>query len=132
MEPDDKAEWFSGMGGHLPMLYRLPDVAAAKVDEPIFIVEGEKDADTLASLGLIATTNSNGAGKWRDSFSQHLAGRDVAILPDCDDVGRDHAEKVLSSLHGMARSVKVIELRGFLTRVMCPIGSSGAFGRRTA
>lgn len=109
-EPEDKVEWFSGMGGHPPMLYRLPDIARAMADDPIFIVEGEKDADALASLGLIATTNSNGAGKWRDSFSRSLAGRDVAILPDKDDVGRDHAEKVLSSVHGIARSVKVIEL----------------------
>jgi hypothetical protein len=111
-EPEDKVDWLPGMEGCPHMLYRLPQLAAAKAGDTIFITEGEKDADTLIKLGLIATTNSSGAGKWRDDFSQHLAGRDVGILPDNDDVGRDHAAKVLRSVHGVASSVKVIELAG--------------------
>lgn len=111
-EPEDRVDWFPGMEGRPHMLYRWSQLAAAKAGDTIFITEGEKDADTLIKLGLIATTNSSGAGKWRDDFSQHFAGRDVGILPDNDDVGRDHAGKVLRSLHGVASSVKVIELAG--------------------
>jgi hypothetical protein len=112
LEPEDKVDWWPGMEGRPHMLYHMPQLVAAKAGDPIFIVEGEKDADTLTKLGLIATTNSSGAGKWRDDFSQHLAGRDVVILPDNDDVGRDHAAKVLRSVHGQARSVTIIELSG--------------------
>ncbi|MGQ0849829.1 MAG: hypothetical protein ACT4OP_12095 [Actinomycetota bacterium] len=42
------------------VLYRLPEVLA--VSGTIYVGEGEKDADRLASLGLIATTNPMGAG----------------------------------------------------------------------
>ena len=36
----------------------------------IFIVEGEKDADRLMSLGFLATTNSGGSKNWHDSLSK--------------------------------------------------------------
>lgn len=112
IDPEDKGEWLMGMGDHLPMLYRLQDVKNASPDAPVFIVEGEKDADRLAAMGLIAVTNSNGAGKWIDEFSKELEGRICVSLPDNDDVGRDHADKVIRSLHGVAHSVRVIELAG--------------------
>jgi hypothetical protein len=50
--------------------YRLPQLRAAPADLLVFVVEGEKDANRLASLGLVATCNPGGAGKWRSSFSQ--------------------------------------------------------------
>ncbi len=65
---------------------------AADPNEPVFIVEGEKDADTLASLGLVATTNPGGAGKWRREYNGYLASRKVIILPDNDEAGENHAD----------------------------------------
>lgn len=106
---EDKAEWFPGMEGEAHTLYRLPSIIAAESGSTIYIAEGEKDADNVALLGLNATTNSSGAGKWRDEFSVHLAGHDVVVLCDQDDAGREHARKVVRSVHGIARSVKVIE-----------------------
>ncbi len=45
-------------------LYRLPDVIAAIVTgETVWVVEGEKDAETMASLDLCGTTGPNGANK---------------------------------------------------------------------
>ena len=79
-------------------------------EQTIFIVEGEKDANALWDLGVPATCNAGGAGKWRDEFAQHLAGANVVVVPDNDDVGRDHAEKVARSLHGIAASVKIVDL----------------------
>jgi len=57
-------------------------------------VEGEKDAERLAALGLPATCNHGGAGKWRPVHSEALkaAGvRTVVILPDHAAPGRAHA-----------------------------------------
>ena len=42
------------------------------------MVEGEKDADALTALGLTATCNPMGAGKWRDSYTATLAGADLS------------------------------------------------------
>ena len=39
-----------------------------------------------------------------------MKGRTVVILPDNDHPGRDHAQKVAGSLHGIATSVKIVEL----------------------
>jgi 5S rRNA maturation endonuclease (ribonuclease M5) len=72
--------------------YRLPELAAAP-DAVVYLVEGEKDADRLASLGLVATCNAGGAGKWRKEHSEFLRGRHVVVLPDNDDAGREHARK---------------------------------------
>jgi hypothetical protein len=91
----------------------LPEVLAA-VDrgDRVYVVEGEKDVERLASAGLATTTNSGGAGKWRAEYGQHFKGAKVAILPDNDDPGRHHAEQVARSLHGVAAEVKVVALPG--------------------
>jgi putative DNA primase/helicase len=75
-------------------------------------VEGEKDADALGGLGLVATTNPHGAGKWRDEYSETLRGAHVVILPDRDEPGRKHADQVARSLWGKASKIKVVELPG--------------------
>jgi hypothetical protein len=92
--------------------YRLPELLAADLDQPVFIVEGEKDADNLAALGCVTTTNPFGAGKWPATFASYLAERDVVILPDNDQPGRDHAEDVAKKIAGIARSVVVVNLPG--------------------
>ena len=57
------------------ILYRLPELLAAPATEPIWICEGEKDANSVAALGLIATTNPGGAGKWQPDLTQHFQGQ---------------------------------------------------------
>jgi len=94
------------------VLYRLPELLAAKPSMTVFVVEGEKDADRLAKLGLVATTSVGGAGKWHAEYNQYLAGRKVVVLPDNDEPGRDHAQRVAASLRGVAASVKVLALPG--------------------
>src|SRR5262249_4401427 len=66
----------------------------------------------LASLGLLATTNPMGAGKWRSEYNEWLRGRKVVIFPDNDEPGRNHARQVADSLTGVATSVKLVELPG--------------------
>lgn len=102
-----------GLHGVEPVLYRLPKVIeSANSSGTIFVVEGERDVHTLEGLGATATTNPGGAGKWRKSYSESLRGANVAILPDNDDAGMRHAERVARSLHGVANAIKIVTLPG--------------------
>ena len=104
----------------IPVLYNLPAILAADPNEPIWIVEGEKDVDRLGTLNRLATCNPMGALKWRDHYSDVLKGRTCYIIPDNDPPeakypdgkGLEHAQQVAQSLHGKAASIKVVELPG--------------------
>ena len=111
--PNGEGGFISGMGGIEPVLYNLPAVIEA---DEVWIVEGEKDADNLAALGFTATTNFDGAGKWCESYSESLRGKSVFILPDNDDEGRKHAQKVAQEIQGKAKSIRLIELPGLPTK----------------
>ncbi|HET6441303.1 MAG TPA: hypothetical protein VFH53_02915, partial [Phycisphaerae bacterium] len=111
--PDGNGGWIWKLGKTPRVLYRLPELIAADTDERVFVVEGEKDADNLAALGLIATTSPMGAGNWHKlSDDSVLHGRRVAILPDKDDAGRKHASVVARALHNRASEVRIVELSG--------------------
>ncbi len=103
------AAWVRNMKGVRRVLYRLPELIA-RTAEPIFFVEGEKDADTLAQLGLLATTSPGGASGWRAEFAQTLAGRDIVIVPDGDLPGRRYASQVAADLLLANSSVRLIDL----------------------
>jgi 5S rRNA maturation endonuclease (ribonuclease M5) len=103
-----KYEW--NLNGVETVLYQLPFLLDADEDQPVWIVEGEKDVDKLGSLAQVATCNPMGAGKWRDHYSETLRGRHVLIIPDNDQVGREHAQQVAQSLYGKAASVKIVDL----------------------
>ena len=108
--PDGNGGWIRNWKGVTRTLYRLSRMLAAEPDEWVFVVEGEKDADRLASLDLVATTNPGGAGKWREEYSEALEGRRVAVIPDNDDAGGRHADKVVRSLMGKAADVRIVRL----------------------
>jgi hypothetical protein len=110
--PDGCGGWSWGVAGVRPVLYRLPELLAADPSETVFIVEGEKVADGLARRGLVATTNPGGALKWRSEYSGALRGRHVVILPDHDDVGRQHGAEVVQSVDRVAASVRLVDLPG--------------------
>ena len=72
------------------ILYNLPKlVKATKRGNTVFVVEGEKDVDTLTKIGLVATTSPTGGGKgknkWNQDYNEFLKGADVVILPDNDE-----------------------------------------------
>ncbi|MFI6861757.1 hypothetical protein ACIBKZ_17975 [Streptomyces sp. NPDC050421] len=92
--------------------YRLPELLKAKeADRVIWIAEGEKDVHTLVDHGLAATCNAAGSGKWTAEHAQFFDGVDVTIVADRDDKGREHAEQVVATLRGLARSVYVVQAR---------------------
>jgi hypothetical protein len=94
-------------------LYRLPEVLESRY---IIICEGEKDCDNvLAALkgkGVAATTNFDGAGKWRDEDSIYLAGKQVVIVVDNDEIGRKHGNRVAASVYPYAVGVRIVTLPG--------------------
>jgi hypothetical protein len=108
--PDGRGGWIWNLKGVARVLYRLPELQAADTTTVVFIPEGEKDVEALCRLGLVATCNVGGAGKWQPAYSEALRGRQVVILPDHDEAGRKHALLVGRSLEGIAASVKVLEL----------------------
>jgi 5S rRNA maturation endonuclease (ribonuclease M5) len=94
-----------------PILYNLQAVTSAIKDkQPVVVVEGEKDCDTLAGLGYAATTCPMGAGKWRRHYSDTLKGGTVYIIADRDGAGINHANFVAKSLAGKAEAVYMIDL----------------------
>ena len=110
--PGPNGRWIWNLDGVERVLYRLPELLAADPEAPVFIVEGEKDVDRLRALGLTATCNPGGAGKWRDEYDKALRGRDAAIVPDNDKPGREHAFQVAMSLHDVATSANIVTLDG--------------------
>ena len=111
--PDGKGGFIWNLGDVGRVLYRLPEVlAGVREGKPVHLVEGEKDADSLSTLGLVATTNPGGAGKWQPEYGQALQGAKVIILPDNDEPGRAHAMKVAAHLFGAAAEVRILELPG--------------------
>jgi len=105
-KPRPDGSWEYSLGDTPKVLYRLPQVLAAAADGgTVFVVEGEKDADTLAAAGHVATTNPGGAGKWLDLHTEALVGADVWVVRDNDDPGAQHAVGVRDAL--VAAGIKV-------------------------
>ena len=117
--PDGRGGWIWSTRRVRKVLYRLPELAEAST---VYITEGEKDADRLASLGLAATTNPGGAAKgkgakkWLPEFNKHFIGKHAIVLPDADEPGRPHAQTIARNLAPVAASVKVLELPGLVEK----------------
>ncbi len=99
--------WLSGLKSRELPLYNLPRVVQAVASgETVFIVEGERCAELLSGFGLCATTNSGGAGKWREHYTAELAGAHVVLFEDEDEPGRRHMDQVEAALAPVAASVR--------------------------
>lgn len=112
--PDGRGGWsWSTSALEIRPLYRLPEVlAAVAAGEPVWVVEGEKDADALAGMGYAATCNpmgaDNGTGsKWRPEHTAWLAGAKVRVVMDNDPAGQVHAAYVAEQLRGSGAKVKL-------------------------
>jgi putative DNA primase/helicase len=111
--PDGRGGWIRNVEGVPVVPYRLPQLqVAVALGILIYVVEGEKDVEALDRLGITATCNAGGAGKWRPAHADYLRGAHVVILPDNDDPGRAHVQQVAASLYGVAASLRVVELPG--------------------
>lgn len=109
--PDGRGGWLWNMNDVEPLPYNLPEMML-NPDAPVFIVEGEKAAERLMKLGLVATTSHGGAGKWSDALAPYFDGRNVVVMPDNDNAGKRHADQVVRALWGKANKIKRVELDG--------------------
>ena len=92
--------------------YRLPELLTAPADAPVYVCEGEKNTDAVRALGLVATTNSEGAGKWTADLSPYLAGRTCYVLEDNDEKGAIQVRTVSEMLGGVAAEIRIVALPG--------------------
>src|SRR5262249_33333091 len=92
------------------VLYRWPEIVAAGRDATLFVTEGEKDADRVASLGFIATTVAS--GNWDGVDVSDIKDRDVNILEDADKTGVDKALKAAKALRRVAKTIRIVRLPG--------------------
>jgi putative DNA primase/helicase len=93
-------QWHWGCATLIPRLYR-PEVTSSDGGRgPLFIVEGEKDADRLAELGHQVVSPSDGAGTWRQVWTEELhdTTEQIVIIADDDEAGRRHALNVAKVL----------------------------------
>lgn len=106
-QPDGKSGWIWSRKGLKHTLF-----VAGALSETVFVAEGEKDALTLNQLGLDAACGEDGAGpgKWRKEYTEQLRGRNVFVLQDNDQVGKDFAAETCNSLSGAAASVRLLDL----------------------
>jgi hypothetical protein len=111
----DGQQWQKGLPkGFLKIPYRLPELLDALPGEWVVIAAGEKDAETAARLGFVATTNPGGEGKgqWTPELNAWFAGRRrVAIMEDNDAAGFAHAIEVAAALSGIVPDIRIVGFR---------------------
>jgi 5S rRNA maturation endonuclease (ribonuclease M5) len=91
------------------VLYRLPElIEAMERGDTVYVVEGEKDVERLRSLGVAATCNPGGAGKWRHEYAPVFAAARVIVIADRDAPGIEHARTVVASLERVGARVELL------------------------
>lgn len=90
------------------VLYHLREVLESPI---VFVVEGEKDVETLRQHGFVATTNAGGSNaRWLDGYTEALRGRECVIIPDNDGPGWQRASVIGKALFGVAARIRILEL----------------------
>lgn len=114
---DNNGSWQKSRGGINPPLYNQELLSNTAADNTVYIVEGEKDADTMTDkVGLLAVSAPDGATKgskgkkWDSRFTPLFKDLNVAIIPDNDEAGKNFASLVANELLTVAHSVKVLDL----------------------
>src|SRR5262245_25597840 len=127
----NNGDWQWSVRGVRNVPYRLPElIEAIANNHTVFVVEGEKDVESLRKLNVPTTCNAGGAGKWRPELNPFFRGANVVIIPDRDPQkkhpktgellfhpdgrpvlpGQDHAQDIARNLNGIAARVRVLEL----------------------
>ena len=116
-------DWIGNIKGIKRVPYRLPELLEAiGQGYLVFIPEGEKDVNTLRdALGIPATCNPMGAGKWpkmATELNPYFDGARLVIIADNDQAGRDHAFEVAEQLAEIAEEISILDLARLWTD--CP------------
>ena len=108
-KPDDHGGWcMRGPKDEEKVLYRLREVLEAPI---VFLVEGERDVETLRAYGFVATTNAGGAeAKWLPQYTEAFRGREAILVPDNDPPGWKRARTIGTALLDVAAPLIALEL----------------------
>lgn len=93
------------------VLYRLPEFQKEKDKvRTVYIVEGEKDCETLRKMGgcFGCATTPGGASDWREDYARYFKGLNVVILRDNDNAGLKFAQRIARDLKHYAYCVKIV------------------------
>lgn len=131
--------WRKGLQRQTAPIYGA-DKLTAQPDAVMFVVEGEKDVDTLVSLDYLAVSLPNGASQktWPAEYTAAFAGRDVVIITDNDDPGTEYGQFVAEHINGAAASVKIVpakaiwpdvQLKGDFSDIVAALGADEALNR---
>lgn len=93
-----------GLGDAVRVPYRLPEIIAS---DEVIIVEGEKDCDRLAAMGLTATWC--GPAQWPD-IAHYFKGKRVFIIPDNDLPGKEKAKKAFGVLSAFTEEIAICDI----------------------
>ncbi len=102
------------------VLYHLREVLGNPI---IFLVEGERDVETLRSYGFVATCEAGGANApWLPQFTEALTRpvliegeefqREVILIPDNDKPGRQRVLRIARALTGKVARLVILTLEG--------------------
>lgn len=107
--PDGNGGWkATSIDAERRVLYQLPAVLAS---DTVWMVEGEKDADSLTRVGITATTIPGGArAKWSPNYTEALRGKYVVICPDTNQPGQEHGARCAHELRDAAASLRICRL----------------------
>lgn len=92
----------------LKPLYNL--TAITQNTQAVWIVEGEKDVDSLGKLDILATTSMGGANGVNSTHWQPLAGRKCVIWRDNDTAGQSYADDVIKQLEPLACDIWLVDI----------------------
>lgn len=118
-------KWYSDAGIYKNLMYHLPEVKQAiETGGTIFLVEGEKDVESLRKLHYTATCNLCGASrgkvgdKWNSDHTKAITGaKRVVVMPDNDKAGEMLAQHICKQLQPVVGEVRILriaeEIRGF-------------------
>jgi len=107
--PDGRGGWEYNRKGVKLIPYNLQALLAS---DYVFLVEGEKDVETLRKMQLAASCSPDGAGKsgkFKSELIEHFKGKSVYILPDNDAVGKAYAHDEARLLAPVAKIVKILD-----------------------
>jgi hypothetical protein len=108
--PDERGDWINNLDGVRLVPYNLHRLVQST--EPILWVEGPKDAETLITLGFLATTCAHGAQGWRPEYAEYFRGRCIYALRDNDAPGLKLREALERDTVPVAKCIHRVELPG--------------------
>lgn len=110
----DEGEYFKTTikekgGDYTPTIYNYLAVKRAiEKDNNIYIVEGEKDVETLKRYGFVATTIYS--KKWFNEYSEQLKNSKIVFIGDTGEAGEQFKNLVYDNLKSIVKTFKVVDL----------------------